>query len=282
LIRASNLATAQNDINLMRMMTGVMACADELGLILQIHTLRSLKFRTENESNLIQNLVQDERCQTLILHGEHEESEVEFLANRLPVVSMGRFYRGFPMDAVVADNAEGIREMLSYLVGLGHQQLAWVGAYYNSTFMEARQAGFIQGCIGHELNIEQRYLFGKDLYIDRKIQSSPLIEAVEAGVSGFICGNDSIAQSVIDVLQAAGLRVPDHVSVTGFDAAINSQKMLQITSVDPGFYEIGKTAARLAIQRIANPVARPSIVNMSSELVIGNTTAPPQKMPTVI
>jgi DNA-binding LacI/PurR family transcriptional regulator len=276
LIRASNLNTAKNDLNMMKMMTGVMAGADELGLILQIHTLRSHRFRTEQESTLIQNLVQDKACQSLILHGEHEESEVEFLAKRLPLVSMGRFYRGLPMDAVVADNSEGVREMVSHLVALGHRQLAWVGAYYNSTFMEARQAGYIQGCLGHQLNLDPRWLLGQESYVDRQLQLEPLLAAVNAGVTGFVCGNDYIALNVIELLNANGIEVPNKVSVTGFDASNNSQiKPLQLTSIDPGFFEIGKAATRLAVQRISDPMTRASILNISSEIVVGDTTAPP-------
>lgn len=103
--------------------------------------------------------------------------------------------------------------------------------------------------------------------------------AVEAGVTAFVCGNDSVALDVMMALEAAGKRLPDEVSVTGFDAWARLEKMQQPMSIAPDFFEIGRTAAQLALQRIAHPLEKPCVVTVRGELVMGDFTAPPPSKP---
>ena len=74
-------------------------------------------------------------------------------------------------------------------------------------------------------------------------------------------------------MQGAGKRVPEEISVTGFDAWSDSTRR-KMTSIDPHFFEIGQIAAQLALQRMAHPMRQPSVVSVRGELVIGTTTAP--------
>jgi LacI family transcriptional regulator len=273
LLRSSGRGLAQNDTNLMKMMAGVMAVTDANRVLLHIHTLHQEEERHMAEDpTVMPPMIQDGVCQAIIAHGDQNEHDMAFLSNRVPVISMGRLYRSMPMDAAVADNVEGVHTVIKHLVELGHRRLAWVGAYYSATFLEARQAGFIQGCLHHGLEINQQHFFGREIFEGQDIcDKQALLSAVQAGVTGFVCGNDYLAEKVIEVLEAAGHCVPDDISVTGFDAW---QGPRRLTSVDPHFYEIGEAAAHLALQRIAKSASQPCIISVRCNLVHGDTTAP--------
>jgi LacI family transcriptional regulator len=112
------------------------------------------------------------------------------------------------------------------------------------------------------------YLAGEDNVRDS------LLNAMDAGVTGFVCGNDSAALQVIELLERAGLRVPQDASVTGFDGWTTPAGLRQPTTIDACFFDIGKTAARLALQRIARPGDQPCIVSVRGKLKPGETSGP--------
>ncbi len=279
LLRATSLARAQQDQNIMQMMTGVMAVTDGSGMVVTIHTIRyDEQGHMAEDEEAIPTMIRDGVCQAVIAHGPQDERDIAFIAERMPVVSMGRIYRDAPADAVVANNVEGVRGLVDHLVGLGHRRLAWVSGDYEASFLEARQAGFLQGCLSHGLKLQEQRFFGPEIYNPHNHNmedKQAVLAAAESGTTAFVCGNDLIAFKLIEVLEAGGYRVPAEVSVTGFDASEQPVAGRRLTSVDPQFFEIGQAAARLAIQRITEPVGEPLIISVRSKSVFGETTAPP-------
>ena len=71
------------------------------------------------------------------------------------------------------------------------------------------------------------------------------------------------------------MRVPQDVSVTGFDAQQGTASGRRVASVDPHFTEMGRAAVRLATQRLTQSPAPPCTLNVRSEIVPGDTVAAP-------
>lgn len=275
LMRHKDLEAMQHDKNLLKMMAGIMAVTDTARILLQLHTMRhDEEHHMTEDTATVPPMAQRGVCQAFIVHGEQDERDLAFLAERAPVVSMGRSYRNLPIDAALGDNVEGVHTLVTHLVGLGHRRLAWVGTGVESSFMLGRQAGFVQGCLQHGLEIKPRDFYDPNFYKEPGIHAPDgLLAALEDGITGFVCGNDYVAHQLIGALQSAGRVVPDEVSVTGFDNSTNEGVFPRPTSIDPHFFEIGQIAAQLAIQRMSQPAKQPSVVSVRGELVRGDTTA---------
>lgn len=279
LVRHISLDVLPGDNNLMKMMAGIMAVADEHGVHLKVHPVQpGVTTTMEEDPSLIPPVVRENMCQAVIAHGEQDEKNLDFLSHRLPVVSMGRLYRNLHMDAAVADNIEGIGTLVTYLVNQGHEKVAWVGAPYRATFVSAREAGFIQACRTLGLEIGPHTFVPDDAGSDNESWRAALQQFVEAGVTAFACVNDGIAWRVVRALEMAGIEVPGDVAVTGFDASQNLSSTRHLTSFDPNFVEIGKAAAHMALQRANNLRHEPRIVSVRGSLVVGDTTAPPRHL----
>ena len=276
LLRHESIEAAHRDNVLTQMLGGIMSITDHQGMQVKMHTWPgNVRLHFDEAPDALPPLLQEGGCQALIVHGYLEERNLTFLSRRMPVVSMGRHYRELAIDAAVADNTDGMHRMVTYLVHLGHRRLAWVGGHTTWSFTQARQAGFMQGCIQHGLEINPRFYFGSELWEKRQIRdTAALLAAVESGVTAFVCGHDYAACCLAAALEAAGKRVPSDVSVTGFDGSPMMPGLRQTTSMDPGFFEIGKAAARLALQRIAFPMDKTCVVALRGELLPGDTTAP--------
>jgi DNA-binding LacI/PurR family transcriptional regulator len=276
LLRHESIELAHRDHILMRMMGGILSVLDEHGTRLKMHTWPANHLpHLDQDPAALPPMIQNGECQALIMHGYHEERNLDFLSRRLPVVSMVSRYRDVPIDTVVADNADGIHRLVTLLQKLGHRCLAWVGTNMTWSFIEARQAGLIQGCLQHRLEINPRFFFGEEIWSGREIgERDALLAAVDAGVTAFVCGNDYVAFQLIQLLEAAGKRVPHDISVTGFDGTASEATVRQITSIDPGFFEIGRLSAELALRRMGGLTDRARVVSVRGELLVGNTTGP--------
>jgi LacI family transcriptional regulator len=273
LLRHESLDAAHHDSNLMKMMAGIMSVADERNINLKTHTGRLADPERSMDTTLLPAFFRDGTCRALIAHGDHKPEYLSYLADRAPLVTMGRVYRDLPLDAAIADNVEGVHQLVAHLVALGHRKLSWVGSFYDASFMQARKAGFVQGCLAHNLKLDRYSFFDSEIYQGHDIEDkNSLLRAANAGVTAFVCGNDVIAYAVIQILEAAGKHVPEHVSVTGFDAGLYPQKTRHLTSIDPCFFEIGKKAARLALARQEHAGDQPCVLIVRGKTVIGDTT----------
>jgi len=278
LLHAANITEAQRDPNIVRILQGIMAETDSVGMQLNLHPVRPGEERLmEEDAALVPPMIRDHLCQAVLVRGKFDPRDVAFMARQLPVVSLGRIYHEAPVDAVVGDDFDGIRALVVRLVELGHRRLTWVGAHYRATFLDARQAGFVQGCLGSGLDLSAQRYFGPEIYEERRVQVwDKLLHAVNTGATAMVCANDSIALQVIEALEKQGLRVPEDVSVTGFDAWHDTASDRHLASVDPQFFEIGRTAVRMAVQRMSQSPGPPCTVSVRGVLVPGETIAAPR------
>lgn len=277
LLHADTIGNARHDQNLVQMMEGIMAAAEKHGFLFNVHTIPRDEGRyMEDDPTAVPSLIRDDVCQAVILRGAHDARNVAYIAGRVPVVSLNRIYRGLKLDAVVSDDVEGVRALVTRLIDLGHRRMAWVSGHTVTAFYEARQAGFVMGCLGGGLDLHEQRFFGPEIFKDRLLHSTDgILDAVRGGATALVCANDILARQVIDVLEKEGLRVPENVSVTGFDALPPSlMDDRQLTSVNPHFFEMGYAAVRLVMQRLSEPDMHPQTLVVGSEIVPGETIAP--------
>ncbi len=230
----------------------------------------------EADPSAVPALVRERICRGIILRGAHQERDVACIAAQVPVVSVGRLYRGLSIDTVLSDDVEAVRALVVHLSALGHRRLAWLGGHSATTFFEARQAGFVQGCLGEGLALDAQRFFGREIYQGYTLHEvRGILDAVRGGTTALLCANDLLARQVMDALENEGLRVPDDVSVTGFDAwPVEMMGKRRLTSVDPNFSEMGRAAVRLVVQRLAQPTMPSQALVVKGEIVHGETTAP--------
>jgi len=278
LLSAESMARARNDANFVLMMDGIMAEADKRGYLLNVQAIRSDEARRMADgSDAVPSLIRKDVCQAVIIRGPYNPQDVAYMASQLPVVSMGRSYRGSNTDTVLADNMGMVRSLVLRLHAAGHRRMAWVSGSTHASFFEERQAGFIAGCVAGGLDLSEQRFFGPEIFTDTSENhhiAEPKIFAdmVRSGTTAFVCGNDSIASQVIISLEREGFKVPQNVSVTGFDAVpARSTGNRQITGVDPHFVEIGRAAVRLVVQRMEQPDLPPQTVIVQADIVDGET-----------
>lgn len=182
-------------------------------------------------------------------------------------------------DSVMANGEMGTRQAMEHLYSLGHRRIAYIGGQVVSdigtTGKDLRKltyAGFMEdkGIMEAGLVFEGQHLsFAEGFSLAGKlIAERPLPSAL-------FCANDSMATGVLTRLKEAGIRVPQDISLVGFND-LPSAKYLEpaLTSVSISMPCIAKTAVELLKDRVAEAGELPRKVFVSTMLMIRGSTRP--------
>jgi len=174
-----------------------------------------------------------------------------------PLVLLGeRIFNG-PVDHVTMQNVAAARAATEYMISLGHRRIIALGAHPGERIGSAglRLQGYREALAAANIPYDD------DLVVDvgtwHRADGADAMQAVLADGRSFdsiVAFNDAIALGAVRVMQEHGLRVPDDVSVIGFDDIDETRYSLpSLSTVDPGREEIAETAVRVLLERIADP-----------------------------
>jgi LacI family transcriptional regulator len=188
----------------------------------------------------------------------------------VPTVLVNRRTDTGAVPSVTADNDAGVRMLVRLLVELGHSRIGHVaGPRQLSTGWE-RYRAFVDAVGGAEA-VTFAAAFTEEAGFEAALR---LLDAHE-GLTAIVAGNDLIALGCYAALASRGLRVPDDVSVTGFnDIPFADRQRPGLTTIRIPHYDIGLESARLLLARIANPTAPAKRIVLPVDLVTRGSTGP--------
>jgi len=198
---------------------------------------------------------------------------------KLPVVAVAghRNFKG--VTNVVLDQRRGAELALRHLIQLGHRKIAFMRGGSHSSDADDRWQCLM--AVARELKVEVL----PELCVQLKLRTStpelgfePANELVSRSkeFTAVVCYNDEAAIGAIRAFMNHGLRVPDDISVVGFDdiqsAAFHNPTL---TTIRQPLNQMGIVAARILLQRIRGQAGFPDSVPILPELIIRESTCPP-------
>lgn len=187
----------------------------------------------------------------------------EIRAEKLPCVLLARQEGADDVSIVGMDNIAGMREATQYLIDLGHRCIAFVGGATVYDFTELRRKGYEAAMAAANLPTEGLTFLGSG---DEAIRD--FLNA-KTGATAVVFINDEYAQRAYPVLNEAGIRIPDDLSITGFDDT-NDARLYSppLTTLTVQRDQIGYWAARVLVEHIRNPNMMPMRLIMRPRLNI--------------
>lgn len=160
------------------------------------------------------NLVKSRHVDGLIVLGEPGLNYHRMIAGQnFPVVFLDFYDEQCAADSVVGDNSYGCYRLTGHLIRNGHTRIGFVGNYRATGSIMDRYLGFCRAMLSHDLPIRPEWILP-----DRDLHGSLLpLQLPEDMPTAFVCNCDLVARQLIDQLRASGYRVPEQISVTGFD-----------------------------------------------------------------
>lgn len=250
---------------------GLEDVADELGLRLLLTTARR---RDGGESAAIDTMV-DHRVEAHVLVSPRLADAVIVGASaHVPLVVIGRRVDGPAIDSVMADESDGALKVVGHLAGLGHRSVTHIDGGHGAGAAERRN-GYAAAM--HTLGLGPVDVIAGDFTESSGEQAAMSLLERGALPTAVFAANDLVAIGVMHAFAQTGVRVPEHVSVVGYDnTALAHLHHLSLTTINQPRREMGEAALRLLDERLTGTRDAPVVHLAPPTLVERRTTAPPR------
>lgn len=202
----------------------------------------------------------------------------DVLAMGVKVVLVNRTMDHAPVAAVTGDEHIGISLAVSHLVSLGHRDIAYVGGDADASTGTARYQAFVARLQEEGLPLDPA-LVAHAARFHEEPGAAAFVELLERGkqFTAVVAANDRLALGCYDVLRERGLRIPEDVSVIGYNDIQFADKFdPPLTTIRIPHYQLGNKAAQLMLEALADADAPPLTLKLTPTLVVRASTAPPR------
>lgn len=146
----------------------------------------------------------------------HDPWMEQMKTTTMPTVLFDNFIDGNQnVGYLGTDSREGIHMAVEHLVELGHKKIAFLNGCSGSLVSEERQEAFENAIHEYALEREEKLMARDDFTADSAYHHVPGF--LEEGATAIVCGSDLIAQGALESCKKSGYRVPEDVSIIGFD-----------------------------------------------------------------
>jgi LacI family transcriptional regulator len=185
------------------------------------------------------------------------------------------------MNAVGAENRQGAILAVEHLLALGHRRIGFIGGRSVLASARAREQGFTQAMKKAGIEVDPSLLGRGDFVPQETLEPArALLDRADPPTAVF-AANDEMALELLKVAEHLGYRVPEDLSVVGFDNVPAAAMVTPgLTTVDQHPRHLGYEAAQLLLRLIEQPDQDQQRLSLPTELVVRGSTAPPPRVGT--
>lgn len=224
-------------------------------------------------------------------------------ASGIPVVQVERV-GAVETHGVSVDNFVGAFDAVEHLIELGHRRIAFIGvsldtphgrsndgrivsySYERRSVERERLGGYTSALAAHDIQEDPRLIdLGNTYYSSErgnKVTRRLMDLDPEIRPTAIFAGCDLLAAGVLQELTARGLRVPEDISVVGYDDTYASHLSPPLTSVAQPMVELGTVAIGMTMKALEGGLPNGEVLRkrLAAKLVIRSSTGPPPETPT--
>lgn len=225
----------------------------------------------DDERKAIETLLSRRVDGVIVLAGRLSDAELSRVSDSLPMVVVGRQLAGPQLFSFSFDNRVGARLATQHLIEQGHRRIAFVAGDLLHDDAIERQNGYFDALAAAGIAVDPALIVQSD-YTEAggMLAVSRLLER-DAHFTALFASNDQMAIGACLGLHRRNLRVPDDVSLVGFDDLIMARyAMPPLTTVRQSVYEIGIEAAKAMLDLLRG--IKPKAALPGPELVVREST----------
>jgi LacI family transcriptional regulator len=194
---------------------------------------------------------------------------------RVPFILVSHLYTNPDLPYVITDDYAGARLAVEHLVDLGHQKIAFIGGPENVQASQDRLHTYLEVLAEHDLPSPPEWRLHAALTQDAGREAGQILLSLAHRPTAIFATNDVMALGVLEVAEGSGYRVPDDLSIIGYDdISYASLPRIQLTTIAQPAVEMGQIAATWLLSRIKSSDEPPLQRILSPRLVVRSTTAP--------
>ncbi|MEM9033359.1 MAG: LacI family DNA-binding transcriptional regulator [Actinomycetota bacterium] len=202
----------------------------------------------------------------------------ELIDGPMPTVLIGRHPTRRDVNVVDIDDVGGARLAVDHLVGLGHRRIATITGNMARPDAAARYQGYVAALEAHGIALDER-LVAAGTYTPSSGVAA-MVRLLKHRPTAVFAANDQMAHGAYEAIEIAGLRIPEDVSVVGFDGFSSfSEPDPPLTTVRQDLAAIGEHVVDVLLQASGSDDHETLRVTVGVELVERSSTGPPATGP---
>lgn len=168
----------------------------------------------QEEQCALPNMISNSKIDGLIIMGQIRTTYIDAIKKtNIPFILLDFYSNLNDINSITSDNIFGAYQLTNYLIDMGHTKIGYVGTIKATTSIMDRYLGYLKAMLQRDIPVKDEWILNdrdeKGKYIDIKLPDNM--------PTAFVCNCDQVAYNLVQQLKNAGLRVPEDVSVVGFD-----------------------------------------------------------------
>jgi LacI family transcriptional regulator len=235
--------------------------------------------RMDSARQWLQN-VRERDCDAVIFVTSHLEPQLQIELRRLDVPTVvvdptGGPERGGP--TIGATNWSGGLSATQHLLDLGHRRIGLVAGPPRLLCSRARMDGYRSALESAGLPVDPALMVEGDFSYEAGFEQGVRLLGLDDPPTAIFASSDQMALGLYEAVRQRGMRIPDDVSVVGFDdLPIARWASPPLTTVCQPLAEMGALAARTAMRMVRGETVVTPRVELATELILRDSTAPPR------
>jgi DNA-binding LacI/PurR family transcriptional regulator len=202
------------------------------------------------------------------------EDYIQRIKDEVPVVVIDNSASDKSIPSVIIDNFSALADTIDYLCALGHKQIGFMTGLDDSDVGKNRFEGYKTGLKKHDIVVEDKYIFSGNYSFVSGVDGAQYFLSLDDTPTAIVCANDSMALGAMSKLNRENYKVPEDISVIGFDdIEVASQIVPPLTTVSAPADEIASQAFSMLKSLIEGKVPQNQHIALAAELVIRQSSA---------
>lgn len=202
----------------------------------------------DEESCVVPNIIQNNKVDGIIILGQMGCKYVKMIEKyNLPFLFLDFYNEDYTVDSIIGDSIYGTYILTNYLIEKGHCEIGFVGSILQTSSILDRYVGY------YKAMIQNRLTFEKEWVIEDRDKKGNFIEfkLPEKMPTAFVCNCDEVAYNFVKRLIKEGYKVPEDISVVGFDNYIYATLTNpQLTTFESNIDNMAENAVEAIIRKV--------------------------------
>ena len=242
----------------------------------QMYQSVATRATAEEENGRLPKLVQERKVDGIIVIGKMMDDYLQHLNTEagIPVIYLDYYNGREASDSVISNSYYGTYELTYYLYRMGHRKIAYVGTLLATESITDRYFGYQKALL--ELGLEQKKEWVlDDRHIETgKIDTVNMLQLPKDMPTAFVCNCDLTASLLIKKLKENGYRVPEDISVVGFDNYLYpGLSDIRITTYEVDMGEMARRAIHNMIKKITSDNFKGGVTVVEGRLVLKDSVS---------
>ncbi|MGI6007617.1 MAG: LacI family DNA-binding transcriptional regulator [Ruminococcus sp.] len=270
--KSSNWIARRKDNFLLRILDGIENACQKLKC-----ECTMVNANYEDLGKVLQDMTKDKVDGIIFLGTEYAHDSEKLTVNKdIPFICIDHYFDEEDFDCINIDNIQSHYHSIRHLMALGHKKIGYLTSNLESGALQNRKEAFCSVMSRLGLKVWPEHIIYLSLLQDEAEESlGQYLEAFQELPTAFIACNDVIAIAAVGMLQRAGYKVPEDISIIGFDdSGVCEMIVPRLTTIHADLERMGS----LAVERLRNLMDRKTSevlkMTIGTKLICRETTGP--------